>query len=195
MKNEYGNKQVYFVGGGIASLAGAAYLVRDCDFPGEHIHIIEEMNILGGSNDGAGNPDQGYIIRGGRMLNDEAYENLWELLSSIPSIDRPGLSVRQEITEFDHANPTHSNARLINRDGEVEDVLSMGFDMADRLAMGKLIITPEDTLGKLRISDWFGPSLFPNELLVYVGYHLCVPALAQCCRIQAIYAPLLPRIP
>lgn len=157
VKKEHGNKQVYFVGGGIASLAGAAYLVRDCDFPGEHIHIIEEMPILGGSNDGAGNPDQGYIIRGGRMLNDEAYENLWELLASIPSIDRPGISVRQEITKFGDANPTHSNARLINRDGKVEDVLSMGFDMADRLAMGKLIITPEDTLGKLRINDWFGP--------------------------------------
>lgn len=163
VKKEYGNKQVYFVGGGIASLAGAAYLVRDCGFPGEHIHIIEEMPILGGSNDGAGHPDQGYIIRGGRMLNDEAYENLWELLASIPSIDRPGISVRQEITEFDDANPTHSNARLINRDGKVEDVLSMGFDMADRLAMGKLIITPEDTLGKLRINDWFGPHFFKTN--------------------------------
>lgn len=163
VKKEHGNKQVYFVGGGIASLAGAAYLVRDCGFPGEHIHIIEEMPILGGSNDGAGNPDQGYIIRGGRMLNDEAYENLWELLASIPSIDRPGISVRQEITEFDDANPTHSNARLINRDGKVEDVLSMGFDMADRLAMGKLIITPEDTLGKLRINDWFGPHFFKTN--------------------------------
>ncbi|MNW62520.1 Oleate hydratase [compost metagenome] len=81
-------------------------------------------------------------------------------MASIPSIDRPGISVRQEITEFDDANPTHSNARLINRDGKVEDVLSMGFDMADRLAMGKLIITPEDTLGKLRINDWFGPHFF-----------------------------------
>ena len=47
VKKEHGNKQVYFVGGGIASLAGAAYLVRDCDFPGANIHIIEEMKILG----------------------------------------------------------------------------------------------------------------------------------------------------
>lgn len=162
-EKEHGSKQVYFVGGGIASLAGAAYLVRDCDFPGENIHIIEEMPILGGSNDGAGNPEQGYVIRGGRMLNDEAYENLWELLATIPSIERPDMSVREEITAFDNANPTHSNARLINRDGQVEDVLSMGFDMVDRLAMGKLIITPEDTLGKLRINDWFAPHFFQTN--------------------------------
>ncbi|MNO12035.1 Oleate hydratase [compost metagenome] len=64
MIQEHGQKQVYFVGGGIASLAGAAYLVRDCDFPGQSIHIIEEMKILGGSNDGAGNEEHGYVIRG-----------------------------------------------------------------------------------------------------------------------------------
>lgn len=157
MTKEYGNRQVYFVGGGIASLAGAAYLVRDCNFAGSDIHIIEEMHILGGSNDGIGDVDQGYVIRGGRMLNDEVYENLWELLSTIPSIDHPGQSVREEIIAFDTANPTHSNARLIDRSGKVQDVLSMGFDMADRLAMGKLIITPEEAMGKARINDWFGP--------------------------------------
>jgi myosin-crossreactive antigen len=62
VKKEYGNEQVYFVGGGIASLAGAAYLVRDCGFPGQNIHIIEETKILGGSNDGAGNEEHGYVI-------------------------------------------------------------------------------------------------------------------------------------
>lgn len=46
MRKEYGNKQVYFVGGGIASLAGACYLIRDCEFPGESIHIFEELNVM-----------------------------------------------------------------------------------------------------------------------------------------------------
>lgn len=89
MKKEYLDKQVYFVGGGLGTLAGAVYLIRDCEFPGKNIHVLEEMNILGGSNDGAGTPQDGYVLRGGRMLNDEAYENLWELLSSISSIDTP----------------------------------------------------------------------------------------------------------
>lgn len=88
---------VYFVGGGIASLAGAAFLVRDCDFPGQNIHVLEEMKVLGGSNDGAGDSERGYVIRGGRMLNDETYENTWDLLRSIPSLDHPELSVRDEI--------------------------------------------------------------------------------------------------
>lgn len=120
------------------------------------------MKILGGSNDGAGDAEHGYVIRGGRMLNDETYENTWDLLMSIPSLDHPEKSVREEIIEFDTANPTHANARLVNRNGEVEDVLSMGFDMADRLAMGKLIITPEEKMGKARINDWFGPHFSPR---------------------------------
>lgn len=154
---------VYFVGGGIASLAGAAFLVRDCDFPGQHIHVLEEMKVLGGSNDGAGDGERGYVIRGGGMLNDETYENTWDLLRSIPSLDHPELSVRDEIIAFDTAHPTHSNARLVNRDGQVADVTSMGFDMADRLAMVKLIMTPEENLGTARINDWFGPHFFKTN--------------------------------
>lgn len=155
MEQNKDNRQVYFVGGGLASLAGAAYLVRDCGFSGKNIHVLEGMNILGGSNDGAGSPVQGFVCRGGRMLNEETYENFWELFNSIPSIEQPDISVTDEILTFDHEHPTHANARLINKDGEVLDVMSMGFNTADRLAIGKLMIAPEEKLDNLRICDWF----------------------------------------
>ncbi len=155
MAKDYENKQVYFVGGGLASLAGAVYLIRDCDFPGQNIHILESMPILGGSNDGAGNANDGFICRGGRMLNEETYENTWDLLDTIPSLDHEGMSVCDEILAFDHDHPTHANARLINKDGEVLDVMSMGFNTTDRLTLGKLMITPEEALDNLRIRDWF----------------------------------------
>ncbi|WP_353654901.1 oleate hydratase [Clostridium sp. CCUG 7971] len=149
------DKQVYFVGGGLASLAGAAYLIRDCNFKGENIHIIEGMKILGGSNDGAGDVTNGFICRGGRMLNEETYENFWELFSSIPSIDSPGMSVTEEILNFDHLHPTHAQARLVDKDGFIQDVTSMGFNNADRMALGKLMITPEEKLDDMTIEQWF----------------------------------------
>jgi oleate hydratase len=155
MKKEIENKQVYFVGGGLATLAGAAYLLRDCAFPGKNIHILESMKILGGSNDGAGTAQQGFIVRGGRMLNDETYENTWELLSSIPSLEHPGQSVRQEIVNFDTAHPTHANARLVDKHGVIQDVTSMGFNNDDRLALLRLMLTPEEQLDNQRICDWF----------------------------------------
>ena len=148
-------RQAYFVGGGLASLAGAAYLIRDCNFKGENIHIIEGLHILGGSNDGAGDATNGFIVRGGRMLNEETYENFWELFSTIPSIDMPGMSVTEEILNFDHLHPTHSQARLVDKYGNKIYVTTMGFNHADRLALGKLMMMPEEKLDDLTIEDWF----------------------------------------
>ena len=148
-------RQAYFVGGGLASLAGAAYLIRDCNFKGENIHIIEGLHILGGSNDGAGDATNGFIVRGGRMLNEETYENFWELFSTIPSIDMPGMSVTEEILNFDQLHPTHSQARLVDKYGNKIDVTTMGFNHADRLALGKLMMMPEEKLDDLTIEDWF----------------------------------------
>ncbi|VYU72562.1 Oleate hydratase [Eubacterium limosum] len=152
---DYDDKQVYFVGGGIASLAGAAYLVRDANFKGENIHILEGLDILGGSNDGIGTPEKGFVCRGGRMLNEETYENFWDLFSSIPSLDNPDRDVTTEILNFDHAHPTHARARLIDKDGKILDVYSMGFNNEDRMAMARLLATPEKDLDNLTIEDWF----------------------------------------
>lgn len=37
MSKDVKKKQAYFVGGGLASMAGAAYLIRDCGFEGKDI--------------------------------------------------------------------------------------------------------------------------------------------------------------
>ncbi len=155
MKKSYGNKQVYFVGGGLASLAGAVYLLRDCGFSGKNIHILEGMPILGGSNDGGGDSENGFICRGGRMLNEETYENAWELFSSIPSLNRKGKSLCQEILDFDHIHPTCARARLVDKNGNKLHVRDMGFNMKDRITLLKLLLTPEHKLDHLTIEDWF----------------------------------------
>ena len=161
--HNYGDKQVYLVGGGLASMAAAAYLVRDANFDGHNIHILESMDVLGGSNDGAGSVQQGFVCRGGRMLNEETYENFWELFRSIPSLEQPQRSVTEEILNFDHAHPTCAHARLIDKDAKILDVRSMGFDNADRLAMTKLLLTPEEQLDNMTIEDWFGPHFFETN--------------------------------
>ncbi|WP_329808877.1 oleate hydratase [Enterocloster citroniae] len=152
---DYGSRKAYLVGGGLATMAAAAYLVRDCKFPGKQITIYEGMHILGGSNDGIGTPEKGFVCRGGRMLNEETYENFWELFDSIPSLRQPGRSVTEEILSFDHAHPTCAKARLVDKDGVIQDVKSMGFNQADRMALLKLLLTDEKKLDNLTIQDWF----------------------------------------
>jgi oleate hydratase len=93
-------RRAYLIGGGIASLASAAYLIRDGGVPGRNISILEETDVIGGSLDGDGPPEHGYVIRGGRMFTEEAYTCMFNLLSLIPSLTTPGSSVKEEIYEF-----------------------------------------------------------------------------------------------
>ena len=73
----------YLVGGGIASLAAAVYLVRDAGYAGSRIRIFERDAVLGGSLDGAGNDTDGYVVRGGRMFEPH-FGCTFDLLRDIP---------------------------------------------------------------------------------------------------------------
>src|SRR5690606_12098475 len=57
---------VTLVGGGIAALAAAVYLVRDGYVAGSRVRILEE-EALGGSLDASGSADEGFSMRGTRM--------------------------------------------------------------------------------------------------------------------------------
>ena len=89
------DKHAYLVGSGLASLAAACFLVRDGQMPGDHIHILEAMDIAGGACDGIQDPTRGYIMRGGREMENH-FECLWDLFRSIPSLETPGASVLDE---------------------------------------------------------------------------------------------------
>ena len=67
-------------------MAAAAFLVRDGDFLGRNITIFEELGDIGGSLDGSGSAEKGYVLRGGRMLESK-YLCTYELFSSIPTLD------------------------------------------------------------------------------------------------------------
>lgn len=163
MNTKKSDKHAYFIGGGIAALAGAVYLIEDGGFNGENIHIIEVLPIIGGRNDGSGGKENGFVCRGGRMLNEETYENFWELMGRIPSLDVPNISVKDEILAFDHANPTCAKARLIDKAGEILDAHSMGFDHDDRMKMLQLFFKDENELDNLTIRDWFGGHFFSTN--------------------------------
>lgn len=152
--------KAYLVGGGVASLSAAAFLIRDAKMPGENITIFEELKITGGSCDGIGEPDKGYVIRGGRMLNLPTYECTWDLFKSIPSLSNPQKSVTQEIKEFNDKIKTHSNARLVDKNRKIVDVSTMSFSNEDRSALLKLVATSEEELGSLQINQCFSKEFF-----------------------------------
>ena len=159
------NKQrkAYLVGGGIGSLAAAAFMIRDGSMTGGNITVYEALPLLGGSLDAAGNPDNGYSLRGGRMLTTDNYECTWDLFKTIPSLAAPGKTVYTETIEFNEKIKAHSQARLVDHNRAILDVTTMGFTMTDRMELFKLTEASEEKLGTSIITDWLSPGFFTNN--------------------------------
>lgn len=155
--------KAYLVGGGIGSLAAAAFMIRDGGISGSDIWILDALPVLGGSLDGAGDPATGYSIRGGRMLTTDNYECTWDLFKSIPSIETEGMSVFDETMAFNEAHKSHSLARLVDSRRAKVPVSSMGFSMQDRIELLKLSNADEAEMGASRITDWLSPQFFETE--------------------------------
>lgn len=140
----------YLVGGGIASLAAAVYLMRDGHVPGKNIHVLEEKKLRG-SLDAIGSPQEGFSMRGTQMYG-AAYVVMCELLSGIPSLDDPATSVTQDTLEFWQEAPWDDRARLVEG-GQIVDVTSFGLSNKDRVDLIELMLRDEDVLGSKRIRN------------------------------------------
>ena len=139
MTNTRENTKAYLVGGGIASLASAAYLVRNAAVPGKNIRILEESKV-GGSLDASGSHENGYSMRGSRMYG-AAYVLSHELLSSIPSLDDPARSVSQDMLAFWQSTPWDARTRLVDR-GRILDSSDFGLSNRDRADLIGLMMRP-----------------------------------------------------
>lgn len=155
--------RAHIVGGGIGSLAAAAFQIRDGHVPGAQITIYEAMPVLGGSLDAGGDAKRGYTLRGRRMLTTDNYECTWDLFETIPSLVTPSQSVFDETVVFNRRHLPHSMARLIDRNRHRLDVTSMGFSMTDRLELLKIVEASETQLGASPIADWLSPPSFETN--------------------------------
>ncbi len=153
--------KVYLIGSGIAALAAAFYLEKDAKIPGENIYILEKDNLPGGACDGTGNEDEGFLIRGGRM-HEKHYVCYWSLLSHIPSLEDPNISVRDESFAFNEKYVSNAKARLL-KEGKILDVSSYELSFKQQTDLVKLTFVPESTLSNKRIEDWFDQDFFDTK--------------------------------
>ncbi|MFB1490165.1 MULTISPECIES: oleate hydratase [unclassified Thiocapsa] len=111
------NRTAWLVGSGLAALAGAAFLIRDGQMPGNRITILEQHQLPGCALDGIKEPNKGFVIRGGREM-EEHFECLWDLYRSIPSLEIEGASVLDEFYWLDKDDPNSSLQRATVNRGE-----------------------------------------------------------------------------
>jgi len=155
----------YMVGGGIAALAAAVLLVRDGGVAGESIVILEHRDVAGGSLDGTGDAEAGYLTRGGRMFEPNFVCTL-DLLEQIPSPDDPTITVRDDILAFNRMVPGWAECRLVRQGSKVEDRLRLSLRARDVFGLNRLLLTPEGWLEGRSIESWFAPTFFDTNFWI-----------------------------
>ncbi|QIB69561.1 oleate hydratase [Aminipila butyrica] len=161
------NKSAYLVGSGLASLAAACFLVRDGQMKGERIHILEELSLPGGACDGIRDQEKGFIIRGGREMENH-FECLWDLFRSIPSLETEGASVLDEFYWLNKKDPNYSLMRAtVNRGEDAHTDGKFGLTEKASMEILKLFFTIDEDLYDKKVSDLFSQEFFDSNFWLY----------------------------
>ena len=161
------NKKAYIIGTGLAGLSAAFYLLRDGQMKGENIHLLEKLELAGGSCDGKKDITKAFYMRGGREM-DNHFECMWDMFRDVPSIETPNVSVLDEYYWLNKHDPNYSLCRAsINQGQDAHTDKMFNLDKDSALALSKLFMTPEKDLEDKKISDVLPESFWNTNFWLY----------------------------
>ena len=151
-------KSAYIIGTGLAGLAAAFYLVRDGQVKGSRIHLLEKLELAGGSCDGRKDVSE----------MDNHFECMWDMFRDVPSIETPGVSVLDEYYWLNKHDPNYSLCRASEKCGkDAHTDKKFNLDKESSLALAKLFMTPEKDLEGKKISDVLPDSFWNTNFWLY----------------------------
>ena len=160
-------KSAYIIGTGLAGLSAAFYLVRDGQVKGENIHLLEKLDLAGGSCDGRKDVTKGFYMRGGREM-DNHFEVMWDMFKDVPSIETEGVSVLDEYYWLNKEDPNYSLCRAsMNRGESAHTDGKFALDKKSAMALSKLFITSEDELEGKKISEVLPDEFWDTNFWLY----------------------------
>jgi oleate hydratase len=160
-------RHAYIVGTGIAGLSTAFFLIRDGHMPGENITFLEALKVDGGALDGAGNPEEGYIVRGGREM-EMAYQNFWDVFSEIPALELPApFTVLDEYRIVNDADKNWSKARLLEKQGQLKDSSTMELTGSQQREIIKLLLARKEDLDDITVEEWFSDDFLNTNFYTF----------------------------
>ena len=161
------DRHAYIVGSGIAGLSAAFFLIRDGHMPAGNITLLEAMMIDGGALDGAGNAEEGYIIRGGREM-DMTYQNFWDVFSEIPALELPApFTVLDEFRIVNDADKNWSKARLLEKQGQIKDFSTMELTRLQQIELLKLLMARKEDLDDITVEAWFSEDFLKTNFYLF----------------------------
>ena len=160
-------KSAYLIGSGLAALSAACFLVRDGQMKGEHVHILEKDPIPGGACDGCKYQDIGYVMRGGREM-DNHFECMWDLFRSVPSIEDENHTVLDEYYWLNKDDPNYSLCRAtVNRGQDAHTDGKFGLSDKGAMEILQLFMTPDEKLYDKKITDFFDDEVLNTNFWMY----------------------------
>lgn len=161
------DRQAYIVGSGLGGLTAAFFLIRDGHMPAANITILESRNIEGGALDGAGNPEDGYLVRGGREM-ELSYQNFWDVFSEIPALELPPpFTVLDEFRIVNDADKNWSKARLMEKQGQIGDFSTMGLSKLQQLELVRLFLARKEDLDDITVETWFSEGFLKTNFYTF----------------------------
>ncbi|MET9289929.1 oleate hydratase [Nocardia beijingensis] len=161
------DKTAWFVGAGLASMSGAAFLIRDGRMPGDKITILEQLKLPGGALDGIREPKKGFVIRGGREMENH-FECLWDLFRSVPSIEIDGASVLDEFYWLNKDDPNFSLERATvdrGQSAQTNDLFTL--NAKARRDFTKIFLATREEMEGKRIDEVFSKDFFESNFWMY----------------------------
>lgn len=160
-------KTAWFVGSGLASLSGAAFLIRDGQMSGDKITVLEELKLPGGALDGIKEPKKGFVIRGGREMENH-FECLWDLYRTIPSIEIDGASVLDEFYWLNQDDPNFSLERAtVNRGQSAQTKNLFTLNEKAQKDITKIFLATREEMEGKRINEVFSQDFFDSNFWMY----------------------------
>ena len=160
-------KSAWFVGAGLASMAGAVFMIRDGQLSGRKITILERLKLPGGALDGIRKPEHGFVIRGGREMEDHM-ECLWDLFRTIPSLEIEGASVLDEFYWLNKDDPNSSLCRVTQNQGQDAHTENLfGLTEKAQKDMVKVFLATVQEMENKRIDEVFGADFLASNFWLY----------------------------
>ncbi|MGW4098370.1 oleate hydratase [Mycobacterium sp. NPDC004974] len=161
------DKTAWLVGAGLASMSSAVFMIRDGQLPGNKITVLERLALPGGALDGIKEPEKGFVIRGGREMEDHM-ECLWDLFRTIPSLEIEGASVLDEFYWLNKDDPNSSLCRATeNRGQDAHTDNKFALNAKAQKDIVKVFLATREEMENKRINEVFGKDFLESNFWLY----------------------------
>lgn len=153
----------HIIGGGIAWLSAAVYLIQDGNIDWKNITIYDKAKRFWGCLDAKKTKDwKWYTMRWVRAFEKWTYTAFMDLISRIPSKKAKYKTLEEEFLDYNKNKRSFFNWRLTKKK-KIINWKKLKLTNNDRIKLLKLLFTNESKIDNVKIKDYFEKTIFKSN--------------------------------